>query len=38
MRDVVPVISDHRFGLVGVVDDGQRLLGVISDGDLRRHS
>jgi hypothetical protein len=37
MRDVVPVISDHRFGLVGVVDDGQRLLGVISDGDLRRH-
>ncbi|WDF71901.1 KpsF/GutQ family sugar-phosphate isomerase [Novosphingobium sp. KACC 22771] len=37
MRDVVRVISDHRFGLAGVVDGAGRLLGVISDGDLRRH-
>ncbi|NOW44563.1 arabinose-5-phosphate isomerase [Novosphingobium sp. SG751A] len=37
MSDVVPVISDHRYGLAGVVDGAGRLLGVISDGDLRRH-
>lgn len=37
MRDVVPVITDHRFGLAGVVDAAGRLMGVISDGDLRRH-
>ncbi|MDD5029331.1 MAG: KpsF/GutQ family sugar-phosphate isomerase [Rhodoferax sp.] len=26
-----------RFGCVGVVDDGQALVGIFTDGDLRRH-
>lgn len=37
MREVVGVISQHRHGLAGVVDGAGHLLGVISDGDLRRH-
>lgn len=37
MRDVIPVITSCRFGLAGVVDGDGALVGVISDGDLRRH-
>ena len=37
MREVIRVITSCRFGLAGVVDARGRLLGVISDGDLRRH-
>lgn len=36
MKDVVYEMSRKRFGITGVVDDGGRLAGVISDGDLRR--
>ncbi len=37
MPDVISVITRQRFGLAGVVDTRGDLVGVISDGDLRRH-
>ena len=30
-------MCDKRLGVVGVTDDGGNLVGVITDGDLRRH-
>jgi len=33
--EVVDVITAKRIGLACVVDDDQRLLGIISDGDIR---
>jgi arabinose-5-phosphate isomerase len=36
MSDVLLVISHKGFGVAGVTDGG-RLIGVITDGDLRRH-
>jgi len=35
MKDVVYEMSRKRFGITGVTDGG-RLVGVVSDGDLRR--
>ena len=32
----VSVMTDKRFGLVGVIDDDGRLIGVFTDGDLSR--
>lgn len=37
MADVISRITGGRMGLAGVVDREGDLLGVISDGDLRRH-
>lgn len=37
MLDAMLVISGKAFGLAGVTDAQGRLLGVISDGDLRRN-
>lgn len=37
MHDAVVVMSEKRLGVVGVTDDGGRLVGVITDGDLRRN-
>jgi arabinose-5-phosphate isomerase len=37
MRDTLLVMTEKRFGAVGVTDDEGRLAGVITDGDLRRH-
>ena len=37
MHDAVVVMSEKRLGVVGVTDNGGRLLGVITDGDLRRN-
>ena len=37
MSDVLIVMTSKRFGCVGVVDQAGGLLGVITDGDLRRH-
>jgi arabinose-5-phosphate isomerase len=34
--DVVKAISSHALGAVNVIDDDSRLLGIITDGDLRR--
>ncbi len=36
MKDVVYEMSKKRFGIAGVTDGDGRLVGVISDGDLRR--
>lgn len=36
MKDVVLEISTKRLGMTTVVDDEGRLIGVITDGDLRR--
>lgn len=37
MADALLVMSQKGFGCVGVVDGQQTLLGIITDGDLRRH-
>lgn len=37
MAEAILTITAKSFGCVGVVDDGGRLLGVVTDGDLRRH-
>jgi arabinose-5-phosphate isomerase len=37
MHDTVVVMSEKRLGVVGVTGDDGRLVGVITDGDLRRH-
>jgi len=37
MPDVVHEISSKRLGMTCVVDAGGRLVGVVTDGDLRRH-
>lgn len=36
MTDAILAISSGGFGVVGVVDDGGHLIGVVTDGDLRR--
>lgn len=37
MRDVIMTMTSMGFGAAGVVDQRGRLVGVITDGDLRRH-
>jgi len=37
MHDVVVEMSAKRLGIIGVVDHSGRLIGAITDGDLRRH-
>lgn len=37
MSDALLEISQKGFGVVGVVDQNQRLIGIVTDGDLRRH-
>ena len=37
MRDVVVTMTSMSFGISGVVDTSGALVGVITDGDLRRH-
>jgi arabinose-5-phosphate isomerase len=37
MRDVIYEMSSKKLGMTCVVDDAQALLGIITDGDLRRH-
>lgn len=37
MPDAISKITSERFGLTGVVDETGGLVGVITDGDLRRH-
>lgn len=36
LKDVIVEISSKRLGAAAVVDDAQQLLGIITDGDLRR--
>lgn len=37
MPDALIEISQKGFGVVGVIDDAGELVGIITDGDLRRH-
>ena len=37
MSETLLVISQKGFGVVGVTDADQRLIGIVTDGDLRRH-
>jgi len=37
MADAILVMSAKGFGCVGITDPGGRLVGIITDGDLRRH-
>ena len=36
LKDVIIEISSKRLGATAVVDDQMRLLGIVTDGDLRR--
>ncbi len=37
MADAILVMSAKTFGCVGVTDAASKLVGIITDGDLRRH-
>ncbi|MEX0921560.1 MAG: KpsF/GutQ family sugar-phosphate isomerase [Rhodovibrionaceae bacterium] len=37
MDQAILIMTRYSFGCVGVVDAAQRLIGVVTDGDLRRH-
>jgi len=37
MRDVLVTMTHKSFGIAGVVDASGTLIGVITDGDIRRH-
>lgn len=37
MHDTIMVMTEKRLGVVGVIDDEGGLVGIITDGDLRRH-
>jgi arabinose-5-phosphate isomerase len=37
IADVIAMMSSCNFGIAGVVDEAGGLIGVITDGDLRRH-
>lgn len=37
MREVIVTMTSSGFGIAGVVDGASRLVGVITDGDVRRH-
>ena len=37
MRDVIYEMSSKKLGMTCVVDGGEHLVGIITDGDLRRH-
>lgn len=37
MREALLVMTEKRFGIVGIIDATGELQGVITDGDLRRH-
>ena len=37
MHDVLLTMTELSFGVAGVIDAEERLVGIITDGDLRRH-
>ena len=37
MPDVIHEMNSKRLGMTCVIDDRRRLLGIVTDGDLRRH-
>jgi len=37
MAEAITEMTAKTFGCVGIIDDSDRLVGIITDGDLRRH-
>lgn len=37
MRDAIVLMTQKGFGVVGVIDQDGKLVGIVTDGDLRRH-
>jgi arabinose-5-phosphate isomerase len=37
MTDAIVVMTQKTFGCVGITDTAGRLVGIVTDGDLRRH-
>ncbi len=37
MDEAILIMTSKRFGCVGVVDEAGALIGIVTDGDLRRH-
>ena len=37
MSETILIITEKRFGCLAVIDKDEHLLGIITDGDLRRH-
>ncbi|TMV42640.1 CBS domain-containing protein, partial [Thioclava sp. BHET1] len=37
MSEALLIISQKGFGVVGITDESNHLIGIITDGDLRRH-
>ena len=37
MSDTIITMTNKTFGIAGVVDDSGALVGIVTDGDLRRH-
>jgi arabinose-5-phosphate isomerase len=37
MREALLTMTEKSFGCVGVTDRDGRLIGIVTDGDLRRH-
>jgi arabinose-5-phosphate isomerase len=37
LRDALPIMNQHKFGCIGVKAANGNLMGMITDGDLRRH-
>jgi arabinose-5-phosphate isomerase len=37
MTEVLPIMSEKKFGIAIVMDDDFNVTGVITDGDLRRY-
>ncbi|MCK9991669.1 MAG: arabinose-5-phosphate isomerase [Alphaproteobacteria bacterium] len=38
MSEVLIIMTQHRFGCAGITGDDGSLAGIITDGDLRRHT
>jgi arabinose-5-phosphate isomerase len=38
MRDVLLIMASGRLGCVGIVDAAGCLVGIVTDGDVRRHA
>jgi len=36
IKEVIIEITEKRLGATGIIDDNDRLLGIITDGDVRR--
>ncbi|MBS41025.1 MAG: KpsF/GutQ family sugar-phosphate isomerase [Rhodospirillales bacterium] len=37
MSETLIIMTNKSFGCVGIIDHRERLIGIITDGDLRRH-